>query len=125
MQQAKIGGASRPAERAEGCGRWHIGADHRERLRRDHRLFLPAEFAADQLAGREAAGPRRHDLADAGSRHHAAKGGGVGVGGDVLHETLLRRVEAEPERAHPDLAVAGLGHRKLLEAEIGIAQRAT
>ena len=82
------------------------------------RPLLPAGGAHHEVAGGVAREPRLHHLAHGHAPHHLAEADGRDVVRAVLHPSAHRRLEGEPAVAHEDLALAGLGHRRLVEGEV-------
>ena len=82
-------------------------------------VLLPAETVLDDVADLEAGMVRFHHLADGAARHDLADADGRRVGGGIAHAPAHVGIERHVDDAHQHLARAGLGHRHLLDAEVG------
>ena len=85
-------------------------------------VFLPAEPILDDVADLVAGMVGLDDLAHRAARHDLADSDGRGVGGGIAHAPAHVGIEREIDDAHENLARPGLGHRHLLDAEIGFGR---
>ena len=125
LEQSHIGSHARHAENAE------RGRDRRRRRielaqpsAARQRVVLPAAIAEHDVAGRVARMARLDDLADRAADHRRPDGGRLGIGFRGAHAAAHVGVERQIARAHQQLALAGLGDRRLGELEIVEAGRA-
>ena len=118
VEQAEIGRETVGSERAEEVGRVGVSIDPQQLIARRSRVVLPAGRSSNHVTDGESIVVGGFDSGDPGAAHDPPSFGCPCVAGAALEAGALPGPDRERKRSTQHLAVAWLGHRRLVQREV-------